>query len=207
MRRIKSRRDNTLIPYGRGAGAIAREILKQGVTGKTPAEAQGWIDAFYAAFPDIYKFLEDCKRKALNPGWVRNAWGRYRRFPRTSDRKLQGDYQREAINFPIQSGVGDAMSVALINLWTFRQYVRTDLRYRILLSVHDAVLLEVPVEEVPEVVTSVFPTCMTDALELPGTGLHFKIGKPDIQLRWGVKADPNELLDRGVPRDFCGFKE
>jgi len=194
------------IPYGRGAGAIIREIKKQGIRDRTNQEAQGWIDTFYQTFPKIYHFLEACKLAASNPGYVRNPFNRYRRFPPTSDRELLGDFQREAVNFPIQSTVGDAMSVALRNLWVYKRYVNTSVDYRLLLSIHDAVLMEVPTAHVEQVVETVIPACMVQGVEVPGLGLHYGIGDIDIQLRWGEKSPPQTLLDLGLPKHLCGFK-
>lgn len=206
MLRTCAKTVNFGIPYGRGAGAIVREIKKQGVRDRTNAEAQGWIDTFYQTFPKIYYFLERCKTEASTPGYVMNPFGRYRRFPHTTDRELLGDYQREAVNFPIQSTVGDAMSVALLNFWNYKRYVDPTVSYRLLLSIHDAVLMEVPIAHVENVVERVIPTCMVAGAEVPTLGLRYGIGDIDIQLRWGEKSPPQTLLDMGLPRHLCGFK-
>lgn len=97
-----------MIPYGRGAAAIVRQLKKEGVTGITVADAQGWIDTFYQTYPGIYNFLEDCKSRVINPRYIVNPWGRYRRAPYTEDRMLIADYQREFTNFPIQCLCGDS---------------------------------------------------------------------------------------------------
>lgn len=196
-----------MIPYGRGAAAIVREIKKEGVRDKTNQEAQGWIDAFYQTFPRIHAYLEWCKQQVVDPRFLRNPWNRYRRFPWTTDEDLIADYQREAVNFPIQSTVGDAMSLALVNFWNFKRYIDRSVDYRLLLSIHDAVLLEVPVAHVERVVNQVIPACMTQAVEVPEIGLRYSIGDIDIQLRWGEKANPAELLELGVCRSLCGFKD
>ena len=192
------------IPYGRGAAAIIREIMKQGIRDRTVAEAQGWIDLFYETYRFVYEFLEDCKYRASNPGHLVNCFGRYRRFPQTDDRMLIADYEREAVNFPIQSTVGDAMSVALQNFWNYKRVRRTN-PFRMLLSIHDAVLLEVPVANVPEVVEQAIPWCMVRDVEMPGLDLRYGIGDIDIQFRWSEKSNPAELEAAGVSRDYCGY--
>jgi DNA polymerase I-like protein with 3'-5' exonuclease and polymerase domains len=151
--------------------------------------------------------LEWCKQQVIDPRYMCNPYSRYRRFPFTDDENKINDMQREACNFPIQSTVGDSMSCALINMWHYRRFVSTGIDYRLLLSIHDAVLLEVPVQHVQAVVEEVIPICMTKSVEVPGYGLKYKIGEVDIQLRWGEKANPDELLELGVPRHLCGFKE
>jgi uracil-DNA glycosylase family 4 len=195
------------IPYGRGAAAIIREIKKEGVRDRTNQEAQGWIDTFFATFPKVYAYLEWCKQQVTDPRYITNPYKRYRRFPFTTEDDLIADYQREAVNFPIQSTVGDSMSGALINFWNYRRYINPAIKYDLLLSIHDAVLLQVPYAHVAGVVEEVIPSCMVNGLEVPGCGLHYGIGDIDIQLRWGERADPNELLSLGVPRPHCGFKK
>ena len=106
----------------------------------------------------------------------------------------------------IQSTVGDAMSVALNALHQYRQ-LNSKVKYKILLSIHDAVLLEVPVEHLKEVVYEVLPMCMTEVVEVPGIGLKYTLGEIDIQLRWGEKESPEVLLAHGVPEELCGFKK
>jgi len=195
-----------VIPYGRSAGAIHREILKQGIRDRSVQEAQDWIDLFHATYRGVSIFLDDCKRAVTNPGYLVNCFGRYRRFPQTDDRMLIADSEREALNFPIQSTVGDAMSVALVNFWNYKRVRRTN-PFRLLLSIHDAVLMEVPVANVPEVVERAIPWCMVRDVEMPGLDLKYGIGDIDIQFRWGEKSDPAMLEAAGVARDYCGYSK
>jgi uracil-DNA glycosylase family 4 len=111
--RIAAKSVNFGIPYGRGAGAIVREVKKEGII-VTQAEAQGWIQTFHETFRDVSRYLEDTRQCVLRPRYIVNPWGRYRRFPFSRDDRLINQWQREAVNFPIQSTVGDAMSQALI---------------------------------------------------------------------------------------------
>jgi uracil-DNA glycosylase family 4 len=204
--RIAAKSVNFGIPYGRGAGAIVREVKREGII-VTQAEAQGWIETFHNTFQRVSEYLNDTKRKVINPRRIVNPWGRHRRFPITRDDKLINQWQREAVNFPIQSTVGDAMSQALINLWNYRTFIDPGVQYRILLSIHDAVLLEVPVAHVAKVIEEVIPLCMKDGLEVPGLGLHYGLGDIEVQLRWGEHADPDELLAMGLPHEYCGYKK
>jgi DNA polymerase I-like protein with 3'-5' exonuclease and polymerase domains len=192
--------------YGRGGTAISREVKKEGII-LSPAEATEAIQAFFQARPKIAEFIQECKSRVVEPRYLVSPWGRHRRFPYTSDPMLLSGYEREAANFMVQGTVADAMSQALINLWNYRAFVDPTVQYRILLSVHDAVLLEVPVAHIEAVAKQVFPICMCDALEVPKLGLHYSLGEIDVQLRWGEHADPDELLAMGVPREYCGFKK
>jgi len=98
------------------------------------------------------------------------------------------------------------MSQALCALNAYRR-IRPEIKYHILLSVHDAILLEVPVSCIKPVIEEVLPLCMCEAAEVPGIGLRYTLGDIDIQLRWGEKESPETLLEHGVPREFCGFKD
>lgn len=113
--------------------------------------------------------------------------------------------KREATNFPIQSTVGDAMSQAIINFIDYRR--DTDMQYRLVLSVHDAVMLEVPIPEIPRVCGEVIPLCMDDAVEVPGCGLNYKSDYPDISTHWGRNLSPEKLLELGVAREWCGLDD
>lgn len=192
------------VPYGRGGGAISREVEREGIT-CTAEEAKGWIQTFNTTFVKVYEYLQACKNAVIDPGFIRNPFGRYRAFPPCDDEKILAGMQREAGNFNIQSTVGDAMSVALCNLYAYRKIC--GLHYRIVLSIHDAVLLEVPCHEVKQVCEEVLPLCMTDGLTVPGTELKFTLGDPDVSTRWGEHNAPEELLEMGVAREYCGFKQ
>lgn len=98
------------------------------------------------------------------------------------------------------------MSAALNALHQYR-LIKPSVQYKLLLSIHDAVLLEVPVEHLKEVVYEVLPMCMTEVVEVPNIGLRYTLGDIDIQLRWGEKEEPETLLEYGVPRELCGFKD
>lgn len=173
----------------------------------TPAQATEWIERFHLKFKDVHNYLEACKAAVLNPGYLTNPFGRHRRFPFTADKRLVAQYQREALNFPIQSTVGDAMTYALINMWEYKRYVDPTVDYRILLSVHDAILIECYPEHVEKCIEEVFPICMSEKVEVPKIGLHFTLGDIDVMTRWGEHEDPNVLLEMGVPRKYCGFKD
>lgn len=70
-----------------------------------------------------------------------------------------------------------------------RERNRLGLKFKILLAIHDAILLEVPYEEVSQA-KAVLRRCMTELVEVPGVGLHYGVDL-DVYLRWNEKlADP-----------------
>lgn len=194
------------IPYGRGGNAISRAVKQEGCI-CTPAEASGWIDVFFQTYPKIHAYLEWCKAQVLNPRYIVNPFGRYKHFSPTPDKMTIAKMQRESCNFPIQSSVGDAMSRALINFYGYKKFIDPNVVYRIMLSIHDAVILEVPIAHVEDVVENVMPYCMEKNVVLPGLGLQYTLGDIEISLRWGEHADPAELLSMGIPRHLCGFED
>lgn len=191
-----------MIPYGRGAVAIAREVKREGIEVSTD-ETKRWIQVFNETHWKVAKFLQACKNAVIDPGFVVNPFGRVRAFPRCEDEDLVHGMQREAANYSIQSTVGDAMSRALINFWAFKEEFKCRDLYRILLSIHDAVMLEVPIKNIERVIEEVLPMCMVDGVEVPGYGLHYTIGDPEIMLRWGEHAPKDELIKLGVPEKYC----
>jgi uracil-DNA glycosylase family 4 len=203
------------IPYQRGAKAIARQIRKD-TKGAVPCDqfrAQGMIDGFYGEYPEVYKYVRMCQRSVKNPQWLGNPFGRRRRFTYSErDEALVSAQQREAVNFPIQGTVADLLNIALINLWVSRRENQFKARYRILLAVHDAVLLEVPGEHVPAVVERVLPCCMKYGAITPSwvPCLGYEATKPftldietSLSLRWGEAATEEELVSAGVPAGWA----
>jgi DNA polymerase len=87
------------IAYGRGAKAIALQAKEQGVN-VTADEAQTVIDAIFKLYPELLPFFDAAKQRAVEDHWLCHCFGRYRRFPATSDFKLEGEFERQAQNFP-----------------------------------------------------------------------------------------------------------
>ena len=197
------------IPYQRGAAAIAREITKS-TKGKvlcTRDLAQMHIDNFYKDYPEVQAFVELCKQSVIEPGFLFNPFGRYRRATITTDTELIASQQREFVNFPIQSTVADALNTALINFYHYRDQFPGRAQYRILLAIHDAVLLECKPEYVGVVVDEVIPVCMTAGCQVPSwqptpTYVPTKVFTLDtdmeVTLRWQDKASVDKLRSAGL---------
>ena len=192
------------IPYGRGAAAIARQCREEGVD-VGEREAQLLINNYFETYPGVEGFLESCRNRVTDSRWLRNAFGRFRRFYEIASdaRSLLGEAERQAQNFPIQSLVADAVSLALHNLYEYRKH--HDVDYRIVLQIHDAVLLEVPYRHVQEVRDVVLPKCMTDDVPVYPNGIDgtlWREGQPgpyylstdvDVCRYWGQILSPAEV--------------
>lgn len=219
--RVGAKTINFGIPYQRGAKAVARQVTREtkGIIQCTKQMAQGWIDGFYFTYPGMREYVDMCKYCVNEPPYfLPNPYGRRRRFHQSNDRSVIAAMEREAVNFPIQSCVADTLNVALYNFWYWRKMWPGRAVYKILLAVHDAVLLEVPGEYVGVVVEEVIPQCMTGAAMVPSwqptnfwqPTKSFQL-ETDIELclRWGESPDrkkkgsidqfANELKARNVP--------
>lgn len=148
--------------YGMGAYRLARE------SELTLAESENYIKEYFARFPGIEAYLEETKKTARKQGYVETLLGRRRYFPLFQSSAGGRNYQarmraeREAINHPIQGTAADIIKIAMIEL-----HEALDPRYRarLLLQVHDELLLEVPEEELDEVKPMVVDI-MASAFEL-----------------------------------------
>jgi DNA polymerase I-like protein with 3'-5' exonuclease and polymerase domains len=200
---VAAKNINFGIPYQRGAKAIARQINREtkGNANMDAEQAQRIIDAWYERYSGVRAYVDWCKRCVrTNPHWIENPYGRRRRFYPTSDESVMAAQEREAVNFPIQSVVADTLSTALYNLWVYRQK-NPWCAYRILLAIHDAAMLEVPIEHIEHVMEFVLPNCMVHDAVVPQLNFSFDID-PEVTLRWGEAPDKKELERRGVPEKY-----
>jgi len=148
--------------YGMGPFRLARE------TGLTLGEAENYVKKYFGQFPGIERYLDATHRKARADGYVETLFGRRRYFPvfRTSvgaaNRQAAQRADREAVNHPIQGTAADIIKVAMIRL---HAELQARYRARLLLQVHDELLLEVPLEEL-EAVRDLVVETMSNAFTL-----------------------------------------
>lgn len=198
------------IAYGRGAKAIALAAREEGVN-ISVEEAQGIIDAIFRLYPGLVPFFEECEGRAVSERWLCHCFGRLRRFPYTRDKKLRGEFERQAKNFPIQGMIASAVSRAIGHLARYRDDVgRPDL-YRILLQIHDAILLEVPYAYVDFVASRVIPHCMRDLVPLypttldgvpTGKGPYYLGFDTEVAEHWGIPVGANRCRELGIPDHY-----
>jgi DNA polymerase-1 len=129
------------------------------------AEAQAFINSYFAAYSGISYYMMEIKEQAKRQGWVETLLGRKRQIPElnASNPALRGAGERMAINMPIQGTAADIQKIAMIRV---DERVRASgLRARLLLSVHDELLFETPRDEVDALAALVRET-MEGALPL-----------------------------------------
>ncbi|PJF48767.1 MAG: DNA polymerase I [Chloroflexi bacterium] len=143
MQRSNAKRINFGIAYGMGAFALAAN------TGMTQAEAQEFINRYFARFPRVRDWLEATKRHAAERGYVETVLGRRRYFPeltsRTSPEPVRRRAEREAINHPVQGSAADIMKIAMINV--HRKLREGGYQARMTLQVHDELVFDCPPNE------------------------------------------------------------
>ncbi|MGK2849831.1 MAG: DNA polymerase I [Candidatus Limnocylindrales bacterium] len=108
------------------------------------AEAQEFITSYFAAYSGISYYMMAIKDQAKNQGFVETLLGRRRHIPelRASNAALRGAGERMAINMPIQGTAADIQKIAMIHV--AERLAATGSRARLLLTVHDELLFEVP---------------------------------------------------------------
>jgi DNA polymerase-1 len=113
-----------------------------------PGEARGIIDAYFAQYPGIRDAMERLKEEARLRGYVSTSFGRKLWIPDIAARDMtrRAGAERAAINAPFQGGAAEVIKRAMVRLPTALR--EAGLRARMLLQVHDELVLEVPEAEV-----------------------------------------------------------
>lgn len=147
--------------YGQGAFGLARQI------GVPVDQAQSFIDRYFERFPGVRAYMDQVQNEAAAQGYVETLLRRRRYFPELAGGSGLGrDRQtsaRMAINTPIQGSAADIIKLAMIRM--HRMLAETRVAARMLLQVHDEVVLEVPEREV-DVAEHLVREAMEDAFEL-----------------------------------------
>ncbi len=136
---------NYALLYGKQAFTLAKDI------GVSRQEAQDFIDAYFAGFPSVSRFLDDLKARARETGVVKTMFGRRRLVPDLNSRNYQvrAEAERKAVNFPIQGGAADILKQAMIDVHAALPQAAGG-RARMILTVHDELLFEAPREAADE---------------------------------------------------------
>lgn len=145
-----AKRVNFGLLYGMGVRSLASQA------GIPTAEAQEFVDAYFAGFPRIRDYIGETKRRAREDGYVETLLGRRRYFPvlasstrDTRTRVLQAQAEREAINHPMQGSAADIIKIAMRRVHD--ALIEGGYRTRLLLQVHDELVLEAPEDEVERI--------------------------------------------------------
>ncbi|MDP6764135.1 MAG: DNA polymerase I [Planctomycetota bacterium] len=157
--RSRAKAINFGLLYGMGAARLARE------TGLTVVEARAFIERYFDSFPTVREWIDGLLETAREKGWVETLMGRRRRIPEltSSSPRARSFAENAAINTPVQGSAADIIKRAMIDLEA--RLEASPLAGRMLLQVHDELLLEVPCGELDETV-EVVRACMEGAADL-----------------------------------------
>jgi DNA polymerase-1 len=135
--------------YGMSAFRLANELkISRRV-------AQEYIDGYFARYPQVKTYMDEAIAKAKSTGHARTLFGRRRGVQGLDARNPndRGEAERVAINTPVQGTAADLIKMAMIRV--HRALKADHPRARLLLQVHDELVLEVPVDEVDVVAARV----------------------------------------------------
>jgi DNA polymerase-1 len=145
---------NYALLYGKTAFTLARDI------GVTPAVAQEFIDAYFGGFPRVRTFIDTTIERARTKGFVETMFGRRRMVPELNSRngQIRQGAERMTVNFPIQGTAADILKKSMLRV---HEVLRTDRAEskgqsaRMILTVHDELLIESPEESATAVAEQV----------------------------------------------------
>src|SRR5262249_10276238 len=140
--RARAKAVNFGIIYGLSAFGLASQL------GSSSAEAQATIDAYFARYHGVRRFLAETTARARQDGFVTTLLGRRRYLPdlASRNRTLRGAAERMAVNSVIQGTAADLMKKAMVDV---QAGLRAEgLRARMILQVHDELVFEGPSREV-----------------------------------------------------------
>jgi DNA polymerase-1 len=140
-RRRRAKIINFSIIYGKTAYTLGKEF------GVSTREAQAFIDAYLDRYPKVRELIEEIIRGARRTGQVRTLFGRVRYVPEigSRNRNTRSAAERVAVNTPVQGTAADLIKKAMVDL--ARRLREESLQARLVLQVHDELVLEVPENE------------------------------------------------------------
>ena len=146
---------NYALLYGKTAFTLSKDI------GVTPQAAQAFIDAYFEGFPAIKTFITDTLETGRATGSVNTMFGRRKKIPELTSHngQLRSRGEREAVNLPIQGTAADILKWAMIRL-----HSALPSEARMILTVHDELVVEAPVGQCDEV-SDIVRTQMEQAVE------------------------------------------
>jgi len=160
----KERRHAKAINFGLIYGMSPFGLTRS--TDLTLAEAENFVKAYFERFPGIKTWLDHTRKIAAEQGYVETMIGRRRYFPNLksgTNYMVKQREEREAINAPIQGTAADIMKLAMADLPNALS--KAGLKAKMLLQVHDELILEVPIEELAETASLVMQV-MENAFKL-----------------------------------------
>jgi len=131
--------------YGMSAFGLAAQL------GIERDAARNWIERYFARYPGVARYMEDTRQQAKAKGYVETVAGRRLWLPEINSPNgpRRGAAERQAINAPLQGTAADVVKLAMVAVqsWLMGQKLAS----RLILQVHDELVLEVPESEVEQI--------------------------------------------------------
>ena len=171
MRRI-AKMMNFGVIYGLSAHGLSQRA------GMERRDAQAFIDAYFARFARVAEYIEEVKQSTRERGYAETLLGRRRYIPeiRSNNFQARSAAERVAVNMPVQGTAADVMKRAMLDVAS--AIAERELAGRMILQVHDELILELPPAEVGEM-AALLQAHMPRAIEMV------------VPLKIEIKAGPN----------------
>ena len=143
--RSRAKAVNFGIVYGISAFSLAQDI------GVSPNEAKAYMDAYLSKYHGVRDYMERIKAQAKADCYVETLFHRRRYLPelKSSNFNVRSFGERVALNMPVQGTAADVIKLAMVNV--SRRLGEEKLRARLILQVHDELIVECPQEEAEQV--------------------------------------------------------
>ncbi|MGM9587117.1 MAG: DNA polymerase I [Candidatus Limivicinus sp.] len=143
--RSRAKAVNFGIVYGISAYSLAQDI------GVWPSEAKAYMDAYLEKYHGVRDYMKSIVEQARADGYVSTLYGRRRSLPelKSSNFNTRSFGERVALNMPIQGTAADIIKLAMVNV--YRRLKEEKLRARLILQVHDELIVECPEDEAERV--------------------------------------------------------
>src|SRR5262249_55876728 len=153
-----------------------------------------FIKTYFQRLPNVREYLESSKQKAYAQGYLETLMGRRRYFPGLGSGDsthvasvVRARAEREAINMPVQGTAADIIKIAMIHLSARLKAERP--RARLILQVHDELVLEVPDDDIAEtaaLVREVMESAVTLTVPLRA--------EANVGLNWAEMEEVGEMV-------------
>ena len=141
LQRSRAKAVNFGIVYGISAFSLAQDI------GVFQSEAKAYMESYLEKYAGVRCYMHEIVEQARRDGYVQTLYGRRRPLPelKSSNYALRSFGERVALNMPIQGTAADIIKLAMVNV--YKRLQAEGLRARLILQVHDELIVEAPEEE------------------------------------------------------------
>ena len=159
----EQRSQSKMVSYGLAYGMEAYGLSQRLSVGV--GEASGILDAYFVAFPNVKQYMDDTVEQARKRGYTETLFGRRRPIPElnSSNFRIRQAGERQAMNAGIQGLAADIFKIALVRISD--AFEASNLKSRVILQVHDEVIIEALIDE-KSIVEEIVLTQMKQAASL-----------------------------------------